>query len=247
MVETPRTSTEVLSYAAPETRVARPPRPPVVRISVFGLLLFPLVLLVSYPVVSVLPWGWDAQAYVKVTGQVPGEIGRAAFHVQARGTGRGRSTRFTHVFVVSSGAKRGSVAQLDADLKAMTYMLAYTRPMRPITHEALVQYISQAGFATDSDEASAVAAALLDELRKLSRGELPPDVTGEPYLGQVPAVRYSMSGTQHYDLGELGYLIWLPWYTPWCIPLWLLAWVLPARWLLRRHHRRLAGCDQSPR
>jgi hypothetical protein len=233
----------VLGYAAPrQPSIARPPRPPFVRIILFGLLLFPLTVLVGYPVASALPYGWLANAQVGVPTTRPGQYGgSAAFHIIASGTGRGRSMKMTSAYVVYSGAERPG--QMDVDLRAMSYRLGlygYEHlPPRPLTHAAILDYISRGGFDPASAEASHIASQIFSELRMLATAPGSADNTRQP-SGGVRSLWHSMDGQSFIDFGEFGYLIWLPWYTPWCVPLWLLAWVAMGKWLLRRHRRRLA-------
>ena len=113
-------------------------------------------------------------------------------------------------------------------------------PARPLTRDAVRDYISRGGFDLTTSEGQTVADAILTELQNLSTGVLPPILTGQPYAGQVPAVRYEMAGTHLVNLGEYGYLVWLPWYWPFCLPVWLLASTLIGRAMFRRYHRRLA-------
>jgi hypothetical protein len=43
-----------------------------------------------------------------------------------------------------------------------------------------------------------------------------------------------------------GHLIWLPWYTAWCLPIWLIAWALAAQPLVRRYRRKVARFETFP-
>jgi hypothetical protein len=208
-----------------------------------AVVLMPLTILAIYPVARLLPFGCDAAAFAGVPTLRPGQYGgTAAFHIVASGTGRGVGTRLTSAYVVYSGTERPG--QMDVDLTTMTYRLGlygYEQiPARPLTPAAVRDYISRGGFDPATSEGQTVADAILTELQNLSSGVLPSDLTGQPYAGQVPAIRYAMAGTHLIDLGEYGWLIWLPWYWPFCLPVWLLASILTGRAMFRRYQRRLA-------
>jgi hypothetical protein len=138
---------------------------------------------------------------------------------------------------------------MDVDLSTMTYRLGLygyeNIPARPLTRDAVRDYISRGGFDPATSEGQKVADAILTELQNLSTGVLPPDLTGQPYAGQVPAVRYAMAGSHLVDLGEYGYLIWLPWYWPFCLPIWLLACIVVGRAMFRRYQRLLAEASRT--
>jgi hypothetical protein len=242
-------SPPVLDYgmgrAAPRVR---PPRPPILRVAVAGLLLFPLVVAAAYPLARLLPWGWEAGAFVEVPTRHPGRYGStASFHIQTHGTGRGNAIRLDGGYIVYGGMEKPG--SLDFDLRAMTYRLGlygYEHlGTRPLTRDSVLDYISRAGFAPDSVEGGAVADAILAELRKLRDGQLPPDVSGQPYAGQVPCVRSVMTGESFINLGGFGHLLWLPWYTPWCLPAWLGAWWLASLPFVRRYRRKLAEFEAA--
>lgn len=233
-----------LDYKTPrDGRTAVALRPPVFRMLLAAMVLMPLTILATYPVARLFPFGWEAAAFADVPTLRPGQYGGTArFHIVASGTGRGDGTRLTSAYVVYSGTERPG--QMDVDLTTMTYRLGLygyeNIPARPLTPEAVRDYISRAGFDPATSECQMLAGAILTELQNLSTGVLPPDLTGEPYAGQVPAIRYTMAGTHLIDLGEYGWLLWLPWYWPFCLPVWLLASILVSRAMFRRYHRRLA-------
>jgi hypothetical protein len=232
-----------LDYKTPGgTRTSFAPRPPVIRISLAAVVLLPLTFGAVYPIARLLPFRWDATAYAEVQTTRRGQYGgTAGFHITAQGRGRGSGTRLTSAYVGYSGME--PIAQMNIDLATMRYRLGsygYQHVgSRPLTQAAVRDYIS-GGFDPATSEGQAVADAILSELQKLSSGVLPPDLTGQPYAGQVPAIRYAMAGTHLVDLGELGWLIWLPWYSPFCLPVWLLASIFACRAMLRRYDRRVA-------
>ena len=74
-----------------------------------------------------------------------------------------------------------------------------------------------------------MADALIAELENLALGQLPPAST--------LSVTYTMAG---WNLSEnRNSWLWLPWYTPYCVPLWLIAWLWIGRWFLRRHRQQM--------
>jgi hypothetical protein len=102
----------------------------------------------------------------------------------------------------------------------------------------MIGYLSRCGFDPSSAATATLAGLILGEFQKLSRGELPPDLTGAPYDGRVAYVRYFMSGTDLIDLDDAGFRIWCPWYTLYCVPLWFFGWWLFSRPLVRRYRRK---------
>ena len=232
MREPPPTA-ELLSYAAPGAAPSRAPRPPVVRIVVLGLLLCPVILGIGYGVASLIPWGWDSYCIVIIARPLWPED--AMFYVVAKGTGGRHSTRFTSVYVAYTG--QPDPGRLDVDLAAMMVRPAHAPGGAvPLKRSTIDNYISRAGFEPGTDYGKLLSGAIAGELEKLARGELPPDVTDRPSSQDVlNHVRYEMRGI---GVGP-GYSVWLPWFTPYCIVSWLIAWLLLARWLLRRHRRYL--------
>lgn len=236
----PAPISDVLDYAAPgHTRIARPPRPPVVRIVVFGLLLFPLLLLAFYPIARLLPVGWWTVAVTQVPTNRKTAYGQtAAFHVGAHGAGRGASVPMASGTISYTGELR---FWMTTDLRDLT-----CRPISgigganapfPLTSNTLRRELEKSGFDATSGEAADLATAIMAEVQKLPAGQLPQFDATRGGATAPPAYRLS------YMVGERWprYLVWWPWYTPWCIPLWLAAWVLAARWLLVRHRRKLGS------
>jgi hypothetical protein len=237
----------VLEYGtAGATRGPRPPGPPVLRLLAIGLVLLPLTVALGYPVACLLPWGWEAQAIVDVTTTLPGKYGPTAnFHIVAGGTGRGSRARMTWAAIRFGGLQRPR--PMHVDLVSMRYGRDYGPWKHPLTRDAVRDYVLEAGFGPGSGEASSVTDTLTGELRKLAEGRLPPDMTGRPYPWPVPSMSRSMTGTHLINIGEFGYLLWWPWYGPYCLPFWAAAWWWAGRPLIRRYRFNLAEYDRDGR
>ena len=191
--------------------------------SLLVLVLLPLTVGVVHLLALVLPFGWEAGAALDVPTPHPGRYGgTAAFHLRARGTGRDERMRFTSAYVVYSGVE--TPGELDVDLEAMTYRLGlygYEHlPPRPLTREAVLDYVSRGGFEPATVEGAETAEALFKELHNLSVGVLPPQVKGQAAYVQRPMRTYSLAGKSYVNLGEYGHLFWLPWYWPACLLIW---------------------------
>src|SRR5689334_21744429 len=126
---------DVLDYASPgRTRAARPPRPPVVPIVLFGLILFPLIIFVFYPVANALPFGWTTWVvfHLPVDDGKPGV--RPEVEGWASGRGQGASVKMT-----TAGAglwtEAGEPFAITVDLTRMTYFATQPRslPSAPLT------------------------------------------------------------------------------------------------------------------
>jgi hypothetical protein len=211
----------------------------VVRIVVFGLLLFPLIVVLAYPIAWLLPVGCWTEVITEVptglrdTGRQP-----VSMSFLANGPGRGGSVPMTWVTVQFDGR-----FLMNVDLGEMTYW-----PVRetgapnnifPLTREGVMAEL-RARFALTSDDASPLADTVMAELQNLAAGRLPPPANTNTSTISMPYRMSHMEGVR-WPRG----MIWWPWYTPWCVPLWLLAWLLLARWLLRRHRRRLAAFHET--
>lgn len=233
----------VVEYRRPGATLPKGPSPRrILTTVVVGVLLFPVTLLVAYPVGRLLPFGWEASAYVEVPTDRPGTYGgKAAFHITARGTGRGAGTRLESAFIVYSGRDEHFSIPV-VDVQRMRFAHDYYLPViRPFDRTEMLRKLDEGGFDPSSAEAGLLADRIVAEVRKLSVGELPVDRTGEAYPLATPCVRYGMAGTEWIDLGEYGYLIWLPWYAPFCLPPWLLASVFVGRRMLRRRSDNAAA------
>jgi len=233
---------EVLDYAAPGRAAARPPRPPVVRIVVLGLVLFPLIVVAVYPVARSVQVGWLTVAVTDVPAGKVDESGRPIeFRIVANGTGRGASVPMTRVFV-HYGRQYPFV--IVADPRGMTREAGRgvddPRGGVPLTSESLRAQLEANWFDPAPGEAARLADAIEAEVLNLAAGRLPASEVS-PDAGPRPpgGYRYSYMLGTYWPRG----MIWWPWYTGWCIPVWLLAWVLLGRWLLGRHRRRLARLD----
>ena len=229
-------SVPIVEYRRPGATLAKGPSPRrILATVVVGALLLPVTLLIAYPVARLLPFGWEAVALVEVPTDRPGKYGgTAAFHITARGTGRGAGTRLESGYIVYSG--RDEHFSIPAvDVQRMRFAHDYYLPVdRPLDRTEMLKKLSDGGFDPSSAEAMLLADQITAEVRKLRDGQLPTDRTGEPYPLATPCVYYQMAGTYWIDLGEYGALIWLPWYAPFCVPVWLLASVLAGRRMLRR-------------
>lgn len=238
----PRAATErpaeVLDYARPGG--SRWPRPPVWQVAFSGLLLLPLILLLAYPVALTVPFGWDALAIVSVDAlrlhQYGG--GNSSFEISAVGSGRGANARVYNAVVVYTGSE--PVDDMWVDLRTMQYHHAFAQQPRPLTSHRVLVLLLNAGF--NATEAEIIADSLTDELKKLAAGEMPPEASWDSYPPPTPSSQYVMSGT---------YLpFWWPWYTIYCLPLWIVGWVLLGRWFMRRYWSQLyqdAPGERSPR
>jgi hypothetical protein len=243
MTAEPRpTTADVLDYASPgRTRAARPPRPPVVPIVLLGLVLFPLVVVLAYPIAWLLPFGWRTIAEIEVpTSRTRPDGFPADVYVWGDGPGGGPSTRMTRGNIRYPYDAGGPWLWMNVDLREMTFRPT-TRdrgegPFEvPLTHETLRAELVKGGFDTGSGEVSGLTASIMFEVQKLAAGQLPTfDAAGRSKRPAAYRISW-MEGTR------LRYGLWFPWYMPWCIPAWLLSWVLLAKWLLRRHRRRLAA------
>ena len=229
---------DVLDYAAPgHARIARPPRPPVVRIIILGLLLFPLLVLAFYPIARLLPFGWWTVAVTQVPTNRKTVYGQtAAFHIGAHGAGRGALVPMAWGRISYTGTTRFWMTMdlRDMSCRHITSIGGANDPL-PLTSDTLRRELEKSGFDATSGEAAGLAAAIMAEVQKLAAGQLPQfDATRGGAMGS-PAYRLSYMDGEQWPR----YLVWWPWYTPGCIALWLVASVLLERWLLRCHRRRL--------
>jgi hypothetical protein len=97
-------------------------------------------------------------------------------------------------------------------------------------------FISQGAPGPAAPGPAAAADAILDEFHKLAAGELPTGTTAHWWLDyEVPSVWREVSswqvGAGHFRHFRRGF--WVPWYTPYCVPLWLAAWWWYSRRVLR--------------
>ena len=245
-MDTSPPTADVLDYAAPGRKVARPPRPPVVRIVVFGLVLFPLIVALFHPIAWLLPVGTKTLAVVDVpTSRVRPDGFPAVVHISTGGPGTGVTTRMTGGAINYPYYPGGPQFWMTIDLRDMTCWplteVGQSRVPRPLTQETVRTALEKGGFDSASGEVSRLTTSIMAEVQKLAAGQLPAfDAAGVG--NKPPAYHISwMEGTR-WPRG----LVWWPWYTPWCIPVWLLTWFLLARWLLRRHRRRLLAFQPSP-
>lgn len=221
----------MLHYAAAHTRIARPPRRPVARIIILGLLLFPMIVLLGYPIAWLLPFRWQTLAVTEVpTSRTRPDGFPAVVYIWTHGPGAGPSTRMTRGNVRYPYYAGGPRLWMNIDLRDMTCSPT-ERERLPLTHETVRAELQKGGFG--SGEVSGLTMSIMAEVQKLAAGQLPAfEAAGRG--NRPPAHRISWMEGTHLSNG-----FWLPWYTPWCVPIWLLAWVLLARWFLRRHRRRL--------
>jgi hypothetical protein len=239
-MDNPEMNTEVLDYAAPSRAIPRPPRPPVVRIVVFGLLLFPLTVNLVYPVAYLLPFGWTTWVIVQIPTSGGGPNVESPVEVEASGPGSGPSVPMTlaRTWWWTRADDRFGIT---VDLNRMTYLIEprLSRPA-PFTAAAVQKELEQ--HQVNPGEAEVVAAAVVAKLQDLALGRLPEDAG----LGTGSRPR-AHRWTSMQRAAWPPFLRAWPWYTPWCVPVWLVTWVLLAKWLLRRHRRRLAAFnDRSP-
>jgi hypothetical protein len=242
MTDLPRpTSAKVIGYASPgRTRVARPPRPPVVWIVLFGLLLFPLTVVLAYPIAWLLPVGCWTIAETKLTTTWTDEFGSPiTLFFRGDGPGRGRSVPMVRATVGSGGF----VLNVNLEEKVYYPVADVDKPQntKPLTLDAVEAELRLARLDQQPGESAQLAADIMAELSNFRAGRLPP--SEKTFKLQPPPYHaYVMAGTNWPPD-----TIWWPWYTPWCVPIWLIAWVLLAKWLLRRHRRRLAAFhERSP-
>ena len=234
------TTSEVLSYAAPGSALARAPRPPVVRIALLGLLLFPLIVAVIYPIAWLLPVGTKTLAVTEVpTGRTRPDGFPAVVRISTHGHGTGASTRMTRGGIDYPYDAGGPQFWMIVDLRDMTCWPSGACGGRgvplPLTHETIRASLERGGFDVASGEVAGLTSSIMAEVQKHAAGQLPAFDAAAGGANRPPSYHISwMEGTRWPHP-----LVWWPWYTPWCVPLWLLAWVLVARWLLRRHRRRL--------
>jgi hypothetical protein len=238
-----KATADVLDYASPgRTRVAGPPRPPVQRIVLFGLLLFPLVVLLAYPIAWLLPAGWWTEVITEVpTGLWDMNRQPVPMSFLADGPGRGDSVPMTWVTVQFDRR-----LLMNVDLRQMTYWpvreVGARNNLFPLTREGVMVELRRTRVALTPDQASGLADTIMAELQDLAAGRLPPPGKTDTSRILMPYRMSQMDGSR-WPRG----MIWWPWYTPWCVPIWLVAWVLLGKWLLRRHRRRLAAFhERSP-
>ena len=217
----------------------RRPRPPVLGVATVGVLLFPLVLALAYPIARRFPDGWQVVTSVEVASPKWDEYGRPVrFEVSSMGTGLGDRARLRRCEVNFRAYRTG--LQLDVDLSDMSYHCSSpvrdSRGAGPLTREALLDCLADAEFDPGSAEGGRVADALLYEINELRAGRLRPN---DPNI----FVKRWMRGYRLISLGYSGHLLWLPWYTPWCVPVWLVASVYAARPAVRRYRREVAGFE----
>jgi hypothetical protein len=234
----PRSLTPILSYGRPGIeQVRRPPGPPVLRVLMTGLVLLIAVLLIAYPIARLLPYGWHVVTGVPVPTMRMNKYNRpAVFYIGTYGTGRWTGTSMKSAYVTYTGESQAGA--MHVELPAMSYRLNLYRneqahvPGHSLSRDAVLDYVEKAGFDRASTEAGTIADRLLSELQGLAAGRVAPD-----------ASRYGMAGVNAIDLGEFGHLLWIPWYTPFCLPFWILAWWAAGRQLVRRYHRRLLALN----
>ncbi|QOV92228.1 hypothetical protein [Humisphaera borealis] len=218
----------VLDYQGSKTAPARRrPAPPILSIAAIGLCLFIALALIGYPIAASLPMGWDTAAGVEVpTSQTNKYNKPAVFYIGAYGRGRGEWTVMESVYVNFTGETSGF---LTVELQENTYKRNFYRnegpPGLPLSRPAVLDFVANAGFDPTSAEAAAISDQILIELQSLAAGKLP------------PASRHVMSGTGFIRLGPYS-LLWLPWYTPFCVPVWILCWWAAGRVLMRRYRRK---------
>jgi hypothetical protein len=225
-----------LDYAAPvRARTRRSwARPTLVTFA--GLLLFPLVVLAAYPVAALVPWGWK----VYVMAAVPHwQAGRPPFEIIARGRGYGPFARITFAAITrrSDDGPESWRSSMTVNLEAMTFRDWSDVPYAPLTREAMLDFVSQGQPPPVPAGPTTVADALLDEIRRLFAGQLPTAPMADLGYRKFPSVTRGMSGrgvwTGRYTSLVRTHL-WAPWYTPFCVPPWIVACWLLSRRLLRR-------------
>ena len=229
----------------PVALARRPPCPPIFGVLAFGLVLLPLVIAAVYPIAARLSFGWEAVTWMQVPTTRPSRYGGTApFNIWGHGTGRGTRARITSATVWLGGGDWGGPGQINfgvPEMRFRTGSYGYDRAgSEPFTRDALLAHLAGGGFDAASTQTHAIVDAIMDHLQGLRDGRFPPDGTGQPYDGQTPSIRYLMKGQHLIDLGEYGPILWIPWYTPWCILPWVAAWWLASRPLVRRYRRRIA-------
>ena len=125
----PRRVLEYFSGAV--ARQSRPPRVPEAAIALACLLLFPLVLLLAYPVAWLLPWGWDARVTVTVTDP----SGGTNISLIAEGTGRGQRIVLDWVHL----------GVWDINLHTMGIGYNKSRWSRPLTRQWMLDWLQGEG------------------------------------------------------------------------------------------------------
>jgi hypothetical protein len=239
-----RPAAAVLDYGTgrrdPRTRR---PRPPILSVVVIGILLFPLVLALAYPLARRFPRGWNVTYCVQMPSRKWDEYGQLALlELWAHGTGLGDRARFATCEVQFRAYR--TLFGLTVDLRDMSARVSLpgtqSYAAAPLTREVLLDWLTRADFDPGSSETAQSADALLYELNELRAGRLRPN---DPNV----FVQYRVRGHSLIPLGYSGHLLWLPWYTIWCLPPWLAAWTFAARPTVRRYRRKLTEFETFPR
>ncbi len=228
----------------------RGPRKPVLEIAGIGLALIVCLMLIGGAVAVLFGSAWRAQYVVDIGSTRPGKyLSTAHFQLVAQGVGRDGGTRMWRGYVICDAMEEPGC--IGFDFANMTCEINSYQGQKlgrlPLTRGAMLSYVLRAGYAPGDVEAGAVADALWDEVQWLKDGPR------GPRAGSALAVR---PGAFEYRPTEDRFLMirlapmtgaetrmGLPWYTPWVLPVWLLAWWQSARVLLRRYRRRLRAFE----
>ena len=161
------------------------------------------------------PWGWDfhagRQIHTSRTRWVP-SMHEAAFSVNARGFGRGRSAR-VHELTVSFKIPDAHWITLDVDRAGATCRIR-TRPRPigplPLGPGAVGRFVEEAGFDPSSPEGVKLRDEIVAGVRQFLAGDLPPE-TGR-LSGDWPG-RTEFDSIQHWPNEYAGWvagaLVWL--------------------------------------
>jgi hypothetical protein len=207
-----------------------------VLISCLGLALYSAVVAAMYPLAALVPWGWRVSADVAVPHW---KAGKPPFEVHAFGRGYGPFVRFEQGGITrrSDDGPEDWRSSMGVNYERLTYQESPDEPHAPLTRESMLDFVSQGQEPPVDPGAAAVADRLIEELRRLGAGKLPREPKANYGYHTFDSVYYEMSawrlGSGRFYFDQRG--AWVPWYAPWCVPVWLVAW-----WRVRR--RALHRC-----
>jgi hypothetical protein len=224
----------VLSYRHRHARIARPPSdlPALLVIVLVSLALLPLMLWALYPIAKRLSIGQDVQVNLPVPGGDP----HLRLSLWSDGD-FGAQPRFDCGLV---RVQHESLwADIDIDVATLTCQLVIDEvpsPARALDGQAMHDfYIAAApriGYTPTRQQSQTDADAVIAAIRGFSPDRLPPDHTHD-WRDQVPGVRYEVAGHHITIVDEIDLYVWLPWYTVYCLPIWLAISAVFGCWFLR--------------
>jgi hypothetical protein len=206
--------------------LVRPPVRPIVEIIGAAVLLFPLTILAGYLVALFIPQLWRYEGHDYTTW--PG--GNIEIWSSMRGLGAMQNVDGIQIIIFAPSGQRSFEVDPDAMNMRRLGPRYSSLPLKPVTHEELVEVIDPYAHYRQHLKVGDAADDILYLLQRLRAG-------GSPQIVNRVALRGGYLFPHQF--------IWLPTYAPACVPVWAALALLASHRLLRPYRQAKARYRQS--